>query len=115
MSRSRRCRPVRWPWCWAPGWNPTDVLRRCSPSASCHAGPGTVPQYSFDYPDLTRAATWAGTRRPGLSAGDYVRESIRTPEAFLSPVFRGGGPSPMPALSLTDREVDALLAYLLNP
>lgn len=82
--------------------------------ASCHVARGTTPQYQLGFPDLTEAATWAGTRRPGRSAADYVRESVRDPNAFLSPAFRGGAPSPMPSLALTDAELDAVVAYLLG-
>lgn len=35
-------------------------------------------------PDLTHIGTDAGTRKPGLSAEDYIRESIREPEAFVA-------------------------------
>ena len=56
---------------------------------------------------------WAGTRRPGLSATDYVRESILNPPVFISPEFEESGPTAMPSLNLTDAEVDALVAYLL--
>ncbi len=52
----------------------------------------------------------------GMSAQDYVAESIEQPGAFISPAFRGGvGPTTfMPQLDVSDAEVDALVAYLLR-
>jgi len=79
----------------------------------CHAGPDSSPQFS-DYPSLTNAAAWAGTRREGMDARAYIAESIRTPGVFVSPAYRGDGPSPMPALGLSDAEIDALIDYLLQ-
>ena len=64
-------------------------------------------------PSLADVPEWAGTRRPGLSATDYVRESILNPPVFISPEFEESGPTAMPSLNLTDAEVDALVAYLL--
>lgn len=83
--------------------------------ASCHAGPdssGAVPAF----PPLDTAAEWAGDRREGISARDYLAESIAAPDAFTSPRFRGGaGPATgMPTLIVTSEEVDALVDYLLG-
>jgi mono/diheme cytochrome c family protein len=81
--------------------------------SGCHAGPDSSPRFA-DYPSLTNAAAWAGTRREGMDARAYITESIRTPGVFVSPAFLGDGPSPMPALGLSDREIDALVDYLLQ-
>jgi mono/diheme cytochrome c family protein len=81
--------------------------------AGCHPGPDSSPQFA-DYPSLVNAADWAGTRREGMDAGTYLAESIRTPGVFVSPAFREQGPSPMPALGLSDPEIDALVDYLLQ-
>jgi mono/diheme cytochrome c family protein len=80
--------------------------------ASCHNGPETTARIGVA-PSLADVREWAGTRRPGLSAADYVRESILNPPAFISPAFEESGPTAMPSLNLTDAEVDALVAYLL--
>ena len=83
--------------------------------ATCHYGPDSSFGI-YGVPPLTEASAWAGDRRPGMSAADYLAESIRTPSAFISPAFRGGfGPmTGMPDLNLDDAEIAALVAYLLN-
>jgi hypothetical protein len=71
-----------------------------------------------EYPRLTDAPTWAGSRRPGLAAEEYLEQSMRQPSAFISPAFTAGpspgGASPMPQLQLSDAEIDALVDYLLG-
>ena len=90
------------------------VLFRTKGCSACHTGPDTEGQSQF--PDLSDAHAWAGRRRPGLSAAAYIRQSIFIPSAFLSPAWsNGGGPTTgMPQLSVSDREADALVAYLLS-
>ena len=90
-----------------------ETLFQAKGCAGCHAGPDSTPQYT-DYPPLIAAASWAGTRREGMDARAYIAESIRTPGVFVSPAFRRDGPSPMPDLGLSDREIDALVDYLLQ-
>jgi mono/diheme cytochrome c family protein len=83
--------------------------------ASCHAGPGSTTQFGDSFPSLADAPSWAGERRPGMTAEEYLAESMTTPSAFISPAFAGGvGPTTaMPQLRLTTAEVDALVAHLL--
>lgn len=83
--------------------------------ASCHYGPDSSFGV-YGVPPLTEASAWAGDRRPGMSAADYLAESMRTPSVFISPAFRGGfGPlTGMPDLDLDEAEIAALVAYLLN-
>jgi mono/diheme cytochrome c family protein len=80
--------------------------------ASCHNGPQTTARIGVA-PTLEEVPDWAGERKPGLSAADYVRESILNPAAFISPAFQESGPTAMPSLNLTPAEVDTLVAYLL--
>jgi mono/diheme cytochrome c family protein len=87
------------------------ALFRAKGCASCHTGPDSSANMSL--PSLARASDWAGERRPGLSATEYIIESIRTPSAFISPALTVDGPA-MPVLGLTDAEIDALVAYLLR-
>ncbi|MFA5774034.1 MAG: cytochrome c [Ilumatobacteraceae bacterium] len=91
------------------------MLFRAKGCASCHFGPDMNSGFSIG-PSLKSAAEWAGDRRPGMSAADYLAESMRTPSAFISPAFSGGqGPmTGMPDLNLSEAEIDALVAYLLN-
>ena len=70
-------------------------------------------------PSLAAAPSWAGDRVEGLSAEEYIAQSMRTPTAFISPAYGGstGGPGAgqMPLLQLSDAEIDAITAYLLAP
>ncbi len=82
--------------------------------AMCHSGPDSASTFG-GFPTLLDASTWAEQRKPGMSAPDYLRESVRNPSAFRSPEFvAGGGPtSGMPDLGLSDAEIDAVVTYLL--
>jgi cytochrome c2 len=62
-------------------------------------------------PALTGLRDRAAERRPGMDAAAYVRESMRTPGAFIVP---GYGSAAMPDLGLRDDEIDAIVAYLLG-
>lgn len=78
--------------------------------ASCHqvgSEGGTVG------PPLTHVGTVAGTRTPGLSAADYIRESIRDPGTYVVP----GYPDTMSRgldRGLTQEDLDDLVRYLLT-
>jgi mono/diheme cytochrome c family protein len=91
-------------------------LFRAKGCATCHNGPDTTAGGS-GFPDLSDAGSWAGERVPGMSARDYVTQSIRDPIAVISPAFQpGGGPTAgMPTLALSDAEVATLVDYLLAP
>jgi mono/diheme cytochrome c family protein len=82
--------------------------------ASCHDGPQTTARVPVA-PSLANVPEWAGKRKPGFGAVEYVHESIINPTAFISPAFIPAGPVEMPSLNLTDAEVDALVTYLLEP
>jgi mono/diheme cytochrome c family protein len=84
--------------------------------ASCHDGPTSTAVVS-GFPSLAHVSDWADERRPDMSAAEYVEESIRSPGAFISPVFTGAvGPiQAMPLLGLSDQEIDILVDYLLGP
>jgi cytochrome c551/c552 len=60
-------------------------------------------------PELTHVGTVAASRKPGLDAEAYIRESVRQPAAFLAPGF----PNDMPMLPVSDAELDNLVAMLL--
>ena len=68
-------------------------------------------------PELTHIGTDSATRKPGMSAEEYILESIRDSEEFVAE----GVPRALPGLmtkaivgALTDGEVDALVAFLLE-
>ena len=83
--------------------------------ATCHTGPDSLATMG-EFPSLAAASQWAGERRPGFTAVEYLTESIRTPSAFISPAFDdfGGPTTGMPDLGLSDAEIEALVAYLLG-
>lgn len=82
--------------------------------ATCHDGPDGRAAISVG-PSLAEAAVWAGTRRPGMSAAEYLQESMRDPSAFLSTELDPNGPvASMPDLALSAAEIDALVTYLLH-
>ena len=63
-------------------------------------------------PNLTNVGSVAGTRKPGMEARDYIRESITNPNAF---VVQGFQPNVMPSFAqLPPADVDALTDYLLE-
>ena len=67
-------------------------------------------------PDHTHLGTQAADRKPGLSAEEYIRESIMDPEVFISPdVERATAGLMVTSITegLTNDQVDALVAFLL--
>lgn len=82
--------------------------------AACHVGPDSQP-FAGSFPPLDDASSWAGSRKPGMTAEEYLTESMLSPRAFRSPAWiSSGGPTDgMPELFLNEVEVDALVAYLL--
>ncbi|CAN5794578.1 hypothetical protein BH20ACT4_BH20ACT4_13080 [soil metagenome] len=84
--------------------------------AACHTGPDSKSPMD-NLPDLSDAASWAASRQYGLTAAEYLEQSIRDPVAVISPEFRRGGGgrvAAMPTLAVTEDEIDALVAYLLG-
>ena len=82
--------------------------------AACHTIEGisdTTTDATIS-PDLTHIATTAATRKPSLSAEDYILESIEDPEAFVVAGFK----PLMPALAagITERELEDLVDFLLK-
>ena len=84
--------------------------------SGCHAGPESSPDLMTGFPSLADAPAWAGKRRQGMTAEEYLRESIASPGVFISPAFQpGGGPTTgMPQLRLAAAEIDALVEFLLH-
>jgi mono/diheme cytochrome c family protein len=63
-------------------------------------------------PNLDELAAAAGSRKPGTSAEDYVRESLLDPNAFTVEGF--GGAMPSYDGKLEDEQLQALIDYLLK-
>lgn len=63
-------------------------------------------------PELTRIGTTAATRKDGLTAGEYVRESILSPGAYVVPTYSDVMPRGL-VRTLPPSDLDALVAFLL--
>jgi cytochrome c551/c552 len=74
----------------------------------CHSRAGVSE--GFVGPDLTALADRAGDRVEGLSAEEYVRQSVLDPQGYI---VEGYG-SQMPVLPVDAAELDALVEYLLG-
>jgi cytochrome c oxidase subunit 2 len=75
----------------------------------CHSL-ADVSNEGFIGPDLTGLSNRAGGRVEGLSAEDYVRQSVLDPQAYIV----DGYGAVMPTLPLDAAEVNALLEFLLG-
>ena len=78
--------------------------------STCHSIDGTTGLG----PSLQGIAATAETRVPGLSAGEYITQSILDPNAF---VVDGFPPSLMPqnfAETLTTQDIADVVAFLLS-
>ena len=84
-----------------------------TPCVTCHTVEGVDEAVGILGPDLSRIGAEAANRQPGMSARDYLEESIREPGAF---VRQGMLPGVMPVTfpGLTDEDVEALVAFLLE-
>jgi cytochrome c551/c552 len=78
--------------------------------AGCHAT--QLSGFTGPGPDLTDAADWAGTRIAGVSAEDYIRQSILDPQSYIAPA--DDTQWQMPSLPLAPEELDVLVTYLLG-
>ena len=63
-------------------------------------------------PDLSGLGQRAASRRPGLTAEQYVQESVRQPQAYIVPGFTD---VQMPTLPVSDADLQAIAAFLLAP
>jgi mono/diheme cytochrome c family protein len=63
-------------------------------------------------PPLDHVGTDAATRSPGLSAEEYMRQSILDPGAYLVPGYQDSMPRDL-GRDLSPTDLDALVAYLL--
>jgi len=63
-------------------------------------------------PNLDQLKAAAGSREPGKSAEDYIRQSLETPDAYLVKGF----PNAMPSFKgrLTNAQIKAIIDYLLQ-
>ena len=78
--------------------------------ASCHE-PNLIGQRLGS--PLEHVGTLAESRRPGLSATDYIRQSIVDPGAYVVPGYNDNMPRDL-GRDLSPTDLDALVAYLLS-
>jgi cytochrome c551/c552 len=84
------------------------------------AQPGCATCHSLDAdeviigPAMAGIASRAGTRVDGLSAEDYIRQSILDPNAYVVDGFQPGVMVQVWEEELTPTQVDDLTAYLLT-
>jgi len=78
------------------------------PCATCHTLDGTT----LVGPSFQGIKDTAGTRVAGLSAEDYLRESITDPEAYIVEGYSGQMYREY-AKVLSDEEIDGLITFLL--
>ncbi len=65
------------------------------------------------FPDLDGIGASASSRRPGLSAVDYLAESLYEPNIFIVDGYSPGMPViNKPPIGLTDQEILAVIAFL---
>lgn len=65
------------------------------------------------FPDLDGIGARAATMVPGLTAEQYLAQSIYEPDTFIVPGFTGGMPViNKPPIGLTDDEIKTVIAYL---
>lgn len=77
---------------------------------TCHTIGASTPGR---YPDLANIGANAATREPGVSALDYIAQSIYEPNAFIVPGFLPGMPFiNKPPINLSDQEILTVIAYL---
>ncbi len=87
------------------------VLGSVAGCATCHSiEPGTI----IVGPSLAGIATTAAQRVEGLSAEDYLRQSITEPDAFLVTGFPKNVMPAKYASELSEAEIDSLVSYLLS-
>lgn len=80
---------------------------------SCHAYDETKGDDS-KAPFTKGTATRAASRVPGMTAEEYIRESITTPDAYVVEKYKAGDMYQEWAKDLSKQEMDDLIAYLLT-
>ena len=81
----------------------------------CHSVDGTENTNAFTGPSFKGINRRAGATVDGLSAEEYLNQSILDPRAYIVAGFAGGGKMPNSyQFLLSDEDVDDLVAFLLG-
>lgn len=83
-------------------------------NASCRICHSLEPGDDLVGPSFAGIATRAGSRIPGLSAEEYLRQSIVDPDAFIVDGFPSGMMVPNFDETLSDAQIDDLVAFLMS-
>ena len=86
------------------------LLFQAKGCSTCHTIKGVAESGSIG-PNLTGLARVAGERMSGMTATEYVVQSVREPSAFT---VSGFSPGVMPVLELSDAQVQSLVTFLLT-
>ena len=86
------------------------MLFRSKGCTACHSLQG-VSETGQIGPSLTGLSERAADRIPGLSAEEYVRQSVLEPQAFIVEGFTG---IEMPTLPMTTAELEVLVEFVLS-
>lgn len=78
---------------------------------TCHS---TTPDMIVVGPSLAGIATRAATRIPGMTAEEYIRDSILNPSNYTVEGFREGLMPPDISKSLSPDEFNAIVDYLMT-
>ena len=78
----------------------------------CHVLGDNTPSLAIG-PPLAGLADRAGNQVAGLSAAEYIEQSIREPQAFTAPGYSQSADA-MPTFELSDDEVARLVDFLLT-
>ncbi|HJQ95515.1 MAG TPA: c-type cytochrome, partial [Acidimicrobiia bacterium] len=79
----------------------------------CHSIQGLATSGQIG-PDLTMVGKVAGDRVQGLTAKEYLSQSLASPQAFIVPGFEATTAGSMPDFELTEDEIGALVDFLLE-
>lgn len=87
---------------------------RIGANTGCRICHSLEPGQRLVGPSLAGVGTEAQSRVPGLSAEEYLRQSIVDPNAYIVESFQPGAMLPDVADVLTDQQLDDLVAFLLT-
>jgi ferredoxin len=85
-----------------------------SAQAGCQICHSLGPDRVLVGPSLAGIGSIAGSRVPGSTAEEYLRESILDPDAYVVEGFRPGQMLPIYETQLSAEEIDALIEFMLT-
>jgi ferredoxin/mono/diheme cytochrome c family protein len=85
-----------------------------SSHAGCSVCHSVTPGVELVGPNLSGVGLVAGSRVPGLTAEEYLRQSILDPDAYVVDGFPSGQMLDNYGETLTEEDIDALVAYLIT-